>query len=95
VELDKGGLAIGSPFSVPFEKEVIHYNERTRLFLYTDGILDEIDSSVLKSMTKIRNYVRNNHHLSDQQFLHLLVDKYLLQSRPADDICLLSITIHE
>jgi sigma-B regulation protein RsbU (phosphoserine phosphatase) len=95
VELDKGGLAIGSPFSVPFEKGVIHYNKRTKLFLYTDGILDEIDSSVLKSMTKIYNYVRNNRHLSDQQFLHLLVDKYLRQSRPTDDICLMSITIHE
>ncbi|WP_228485658.1 SpoIIE family protein phosphatase [Thermaerobacillus caldiproteolyticus] len=95
VELDKGGLAIGSPFSVPFDKGVVRYHKRTRLFLYTDGILDEIDSSILNSMAKIRGYVKHNRHLSDQQFLQLFVEKHLYQSRPADDICLLSITINE
>lgn len=95
MELDKGGLAIGSPFSVPFEKGVVHYNKRTRLFLYTDGILEEIDSSILTSLAKIRRFLKNYHHLSDQQFLRLLVDYHVRQPHPADDICLLSITIEE
>ncbi|MCZ0755896.1 SpoIIE family protein phosphatase [Anoxybacillus sp. J5B_2022] len=93
IELDKGGLAIGSPFSVPFEKGVVHFNKRTRLFLYTDGILDEIDSSILTSITKIRHFLKNYHNLPDQQFLRLLVDHHVRQPHPADDICLLSITI--
>lgn len=95
IELDKGGLAIGSPFSTPFEKGVVHYNKRTRLFLYTDGILEEIDSSILTSLTKIRRFLTNYHHLSDQQFLRLLVDHHVRQLHPADDICLLSITLKE
>ncbi|ANB59759.1 SpoIIE family protein phosphatase [Anoxybacteroides amylolyticum] len=95
IELDKGGLAIGSPFSVPFEKGVVHYNKRARLFLYTDGILEEIDSSILMSLDKIRRFLTNYHHLSDQQFLRLLVDYHVCQAHPADDICLLSITIQE
>ncbi|MED4970198.1 SpoIIE family protein phosphatase [Parageobacillus toebii] len=93
IELDKGGLAIGSPFSVPFEKEVIHYQKRTRLFLYTDGILDEMDSSILQSMNKIRNYTKMYSHLPDKQFLHMLIDHSRSPMNPADDICLLSITI--
>lgn len=51
-ELDKGGLAIGSPFSLPFEKGVIDYNRRARLLLYTDGILEEMDPSILRSIEK-------------------------------------------
>ncbi|NUK31385.1 SpoIIE family protein phosphatase [Parageobacillus sp. VR-IP] len=93
IELDKGGLAIGSPFSVPFEKEVIHYRKRTRLFLYTDGILDEIDSSILQSMNKIRTYTKMYSHLSDKQFLHMLMEEGKSSTSPVDDICLLSITV--
>jgi sigma-B regulation protein RsbU (phosphoserine phosphatase) len=93
IELDKGGLAIGSPFSVPFEKEVIPYRKRTRLFLYTDGILDEIDSSILQSMNKIRTYTKMYSHLSDKQFLHMLMEEGKSSTSPVDDICLLSITV--
>ncbi|MFC4183468.1 SpoIIE family protein phosphatase [Saccharococcus thermophilus] len=93
IELDKGGLAIGSPFSVPFEKEVIHYRKRTRIFLYTDGILDEIDSSILQSMNKIRTYTKMYSHLSDKQFLHMLMEEEKASPSPVDDICLLSITV--
>lgn len=93
IELDKGGLAIGSPFSVPFEKGVIRYRRRTRLFLYTDGILEEIDPSILQSMNKIRHYAKVYSHLPDQQFLRMLIDYDRSPVNPADDICLLSITI--
>jgi phosphoserine phosphatase RsbU/P len=93
IELDKGGLAIGSPFSVPFEKGVIRYHKRTRLFLYTDGILDEMDSSILQSMNKIRHYTKMYSHLPDKQFLRMLIDHGRSPVNPADDICLLSITI--
>jgi len=93
IELDKGGLAIGSPFSVPFEKGVIRYRRRTRMFLYTDGILEEIDPSILQSMNKIRHYAKVYSHLPDQQFLRMLIDYDRSPVNPADDICLLSITI--
>ncbi|MED4903477.1 SpoIIE family protein phosphatase [Parageobacillus thermoglucosidasius] len=93
IELDKGGLAIGSPFSVPFEKGVIRYRRRTRLFLYTDGILEEIDPSILQSMNKIRRYAKMYSHLPDKQFLRMLIDHDRSPVNPADDICLLSITI--
>ncbi|MBS2771855.1 SpoIIE family protein phosphatase [Anoxybacillus rupiensis] len=95
IEMDQGGWAIGSPFSVPFKKEVIHYNQQVRLFLYTDGILGEIDQSPLSSMIHILHDLKEHRSLSDQQFLRLLVDKHICENRPANDVCMLSMTIGE
>ncbi|MGJ3204737.1 SpoIIE family protein phosphatase [Geobacillus thermoleovorans] len=93
-ELDKGGLAIGSPFSLPFEKEVIHYDKRARLLLYTDGILEEIDPSILQSIEKIRSCTQMYRHLPDKRFLERLISQGPPLVSPSDDICLLSITVH-
>ncbi|RXS85516.1 SpoIIE family protein phosphatase [Geobacillus sp. PK12] len=93
-ELDKGGLAIGSPFSLPFEKGVIHYDKRARLLLYTDGILEEIDPSILQSIEKIRSCTQMCRHLPDKRFLERLISQGPPLVSPSDDICLLSITVH-
>ncbi|NNU82985.1 PAS domain-containing protein [Geobacillus sp. BMUD] len=93
-ELDKGGLAIGSPFSLPFEKGVIHYDKRARLLLYTDGILEEIDPSILQSIEKIRSCTQMYRHLPDKCFLERLISQGPPLVSPSDDICLLSITVH-
>lgn len=93
-ELDKGGLAIGSPFSLPFEKGVIDYGRRARLLLYTDGILEEMDPSILQSIEKIRTCTQMYRHLSDKGFLERLISQGPSLASPADDICLLSITVH-
>jgi len=93
-ELDKGGLAIGSPFSLPFEKGVIDYGKRARLLLYTDGILEEMDPSILRSIEKIRTCTQMYRHLPDNRFLEQLVSQSSSLASPADDICLLSITVH-
>ncbi|MBB6282442.1 SpoIIE family protein phosphatase [Geobacillus subterraneus] len=93
-ELDKGGLAIGSPFSLPFEKGVIDYGRRARLLLYTDGILEELDPSILQSIEKIRACTQMYRHLPDKRFLERLVSHSPSLASPADDICLLSITVH-
>ncbi|WP_027410534.1 SpoIIE family protein phosphatase [Anoxybacteroides tepidamans] len=93
IELDKGGLGIGSPFAASFEKGVIHFQKRIRLFLYTDGLLDEVDSSLLGGVQKIRSEVKEYGYLSDHQFLRAMLDKYLCGRHPEDDVCLLSVTI--
>ncbi|AGT31957.1 PAS sensor protein [Geobacillus genomosp. 3] len=93
-ELDKGGLAIGSPFSLPFEKGVIDYGRRARLLLYTDGILEEMDPSILQSIEKIRTCTQTYRHLPDKRFLEQLISQSPSLARPSDDICLLSITVH-
>ncbi|BBW96117.1 PP2C family protein-serine/threonine phosphatase [Geobacillus icigianus] len=92
-ELDKGGLAIGSPFSLPFEKGVVHYDKQARLLLYTDGILEEIQPSILQSMETIRTCTQMCRHLPDKRFLERLMNEGPPLAAPADDICLLSITL--
>ncbi len=94
IELDKGGLAIGSPFLLPFEKGIVHYRTRARLFLYTDGILDEMDSSILRSIEKIKTYTKMYRHLSDKMFLERMVGESPSFKSPLDDICLVSVTVH-
>jgi sigma-B regulation protein RsbU (phosphoserine phosphatase) len=47
----------------------------------------------LQSMNKIRTYAKMYSHLSDKQFLHMLMEEGKSLTSPVDDICLLSITV--
>jgi sigma-B regulation protein RsbU (phosphoserine phosphatase) len=82
-EIPSNEIPVGFLPNHQFHAETLYYNDNTELFLYTDGLLEYLNTS-LAGLTKKKEKDK-------KLFLHL--SKELKTKQLQDDICFIQVTL--
>lgn len=89
--LDVGGIPLGILPNIQLQREVIHFHEDFRVFLYTDGLLDSFDSSSKANKEKLKQILYEYKDKQHSELFQAMLANRQAQSHTADDICMISI----
>lgn len=91
--LDAGGIPLGVLSDASLNKEVIQYDLPCRIFLYTDGLVETLDSSPIQSKAKLEQILAANRKKDHPALFESILANKTKPEQTADDICMISITI--
>ncbi|MNH94790.1 Phosphoserine phosphatase RsbP [compost metagenome] len=90
--LDQGCCAVGFFDQLDVQMSKMTFDPSIRIFLYTDGLLDAIDDSKTDTIDSLKGVLEQYSNLEDISNGLELSD---LRENQKDDICIVSIQVHE
>ncbi|MGD8191122.1 PAS domain S-box protein [Brevibacillus ginsengisoli] len=93
-QLDEGSVPIGLVRELPIKKHQIAYTDKSRLLLFTDGIVEPRMNSYEETLQSLQGSLLQNLKISNDHYLRKINRFYTERACPLeDDICVVSITI--
>ncbi|MFC4768044.1 PP2C family protein-serine/threonine phosphatase [Effusibacillus consociatus] len=95
LSLDRSSVPIGFRAEMPVEKRTLSYSKPLKIILYTDGLIEVPGKSILASIQNLKDFLRHNQHMENQSLIERVIADREQREDLIDDICLISITIHD